>query len=111
MSRVLLCSSDPLVFRHLYGILRDEGFAIDLAGHAAAAVRMSFETEYVAIVLDAECVGLPAMDAARIIRDVRPKTRVIVAGDGSSSVHAVTVPRPPDARVIRRTVLAACGNP
>ena len=49
MNDLLVCSSDPLFIKNLYGVLRQLGFGVNMTDHAAHAVQMSFGREYAAV--------------------------------------------------------------
>jgi len=96
MNDILLCSSDPIFVKSLYGILREDGYDIDIAGHTALAVRMAFEKGYVAVILDSDDVGLSSGEAARIILRVMTGVPVILAGENLLPEGAVSISKPLD---------------
>ena len=44
MKNILLCSSNPILVKSLYAILRDEGFYVATSEHPAFAVQMIMHT-------------------------------------------------------------------
>jgi DNA-binding response OmpR family regulator len=80
MKNILLCSSDPLLIKNLYGVLRDEGFAVKTVEHPALAVQMVISGTFDALVVASEPFGLSAEDAVQIIRSVKPDLQVIFVG-------------------------------
>jgi len=96
MNDILLCSSDPIFVKNLYGILREEGYRVDLADHAALAVRMAFEKRFAAVILDSDAVGMSSGEAARIILRVISGVPVILAGESLLPEGALSISKPLD---------------
>jgi CheY-like chemotaxis protein len=80
VTEILLCSNNPILVKSLHGILRDEGYIVDIADHPAMAVQRVFEKVYSAAIMDPEPFGLSVEDAIRIIKRVRPEMLVIFVG-------------------------------
>ncbi len=80
MKNVVLCSSNPILVKSLYGILRDEGHAVETAEHPAFAVQKIIEKKFDCVIIDSEPFGLSAEDAAEIIRTVSPGIQVLFIG-------------------------------
>jgi DNA-binding NtrC family response regulator len=80
VTEILLCSNNPILVKSLHGILRDEGYFVDIADHPAMAVQRVFEKGYSAAIMDPEPFGLSVEDAIRIIKRVRPEMLVIFVG-------------------------------
>ena len=80
MKNIILCSSNPLLIKSLYGVLRDEGYAIEDVEHPALAVQKVLEELYDFVIVDAEPFGLSAEDAARIIRTIAPEMPILCVG-------------------------------
>jgi len=78
MKVLLLCSSDPMFVKSIYGALRSEGFELEVVERTAMAVQYSLRKSYGAVVIDPNAIGLSAVDAAEIIR--RGGTMVLIAG-------------------------------
>jgi DNA-binding NtrC family response regulator len=81
---VLLCSSDPILVKSLYGLLRDEGHAVETFEHPAFAVQKVIEKKIDCVIIDSEPFGLSAEDAAVIIGTVSPGTRVLLIGESET---------------------------
>lgn len=82
MKKILLCSSNPILIKNLYGLLRDEGFAIDTVEHPALAIQSVMGSRYGMMIVDSEPFGLSAEDAVRIIRSLMPDFPVLYVGSG-----------------------------
>jgi len=106
MKNILLCTSDPILIKNLYGALRDEGHIVDTVEHPALAVQKVIDGTYDVLVLDSDPFGLSSEDAVQIIRSVKPALPIVCLGTGSrcSSAHAVDSPL--DLAAIKRTVHA-----
>jgi len=104
MKNILLCSSDPLLIKNLYGVLRDEGFAVKTVEHPALAVQMVIGGTYDALVVDSEPFGLSAEDAVQIIRSVKPGLPVLFVGSGRECGGALGIATPLDLALIKNTI-------
>lgn len=104
MSEILLCSHNPILIKSLYGVLRDEGYAVEVADHPALAVQMFMNRQYSSIIFDSEPFGLSAEEAVQIIRSMAPEIPVIVAGSGATTVDAVTIKAPVDIEEFRQVL-------
>jgi DNA-binding response OmpR family regulator len=82
MASILLCSSNPILVKSLYGVLRDEGYIVEIVEHPSLAVRKVLMGRYDFVIVDADPFGLPAEDAAQIIRSVAAEMPIIVLDDG-----------------------------
>jgi DNA-binding response OmpR family regulator len=80
MKQLLLCSSDPLLTKNLYGVLRDEGYSVETVEHPALAVQAVMRGAFDALVVDSEPFGLSAEDAAKIIRTLDPALPILFVG-------------------------------
>jgi DNA-binding NtrC family response regulator len=80
MKNVVLCSSNPILVKSLYGILRDEGHAVETTEHPAFAVQKVIEKKYDCVIIDSEPFGLSAEDAVEIIKTVTPGIQVLFIG-------------------------------
>lgn len=96
MTEILLCSSNPLLIKSLYGILRDEGYTTEIADHPALAVEMAFRKKYRALIIDPEPFGLPVEDAVNIIKTVHPEILVIFIGCDTLEMDALSIEIPVD---------------
>jgi DNA-binding response OmpR family regulator len=80
MKDILLCSSDPLLVKNLYGILRDLGFRVETVEHPSDAVHKVLRQRYDFAIVDAEPFGLSADDAEDVLRTVAPQMSIIALG-------------------------------
>ncbi len=96
MNDILLCTYNPLLIKSFYGILRDEGFSIEIADHPALAIQMIFQKKYTAFIIDSESFGLSAEETIQIIRSISPDMPIIVAGNENHAVRALSVKTPVD---------------
>lgn len=104
MNEILLCSHNPILIRNLYGILRDEGYAVEIADHPSLAVRMVFMKSYAAIVIDSEPFGLTVEDAIKIIKTVRPNILVIFVGYDKLQADAANIRIPADLEEFKKAI-------
>lgn len=104
MKKILLCSSNPLLARCLYGMLRDEGHAVEDVEHPALAVRKVLDGAYDCTIIDAEPFGLSAEDAAQVIRAIAPGMPVLCIGGGPGCDHLPLIKLPADLAAIRELV-------
>lgn len=81
MRNILLCSQEPLLVKEIYGLLRDEGFEVDTVEYIADSVRWYLIKSYDAVILDTRNVGLNALEAASIMKNVFPDTPIFLIGD------------------------------
>ncbi|MHB8836334.1 MAG: hypothetical protein ACYC9Y_11585 [Candidatus Methylomirabilia bacterium] len=86
MKKIILCSSNPLLIKSLYGLLRDEGYVIEEVEHPALAVQKVLAGVYDFVIVDAEPFGLSAEDAARIITAIAPEMPIFCLGGGESDI-------------------------
>ena len=104
MSELLLCSNNPMLVKGLYGVLRDEGYTIEVVDHPAHAVRTTFKHKYDAVIFDSESIGLSSEEAAQIIRTFYPDMPIIIAGDTKFSTDAVLVEKPIDLESMKKII-------
>lgn len=104
MKNILLCSSDPLLIKNLYGVLRDEGFSVKTVEHPALAVQTVISGTFDALVVDSEPFGLSAEDAVQIIRSVKPDLPVLFVGSDRECGGALGVEAPLDLALIKNTI-------
>lgn len=84
MKKIILCASNPLLVKSLYGMLREEGYAIEEVEHPALAVQKVLGGRYDFMILAAEPFGLSAEDAAHIIKTIAPEMPILCVGGGAS---------------------------
>lgn len=94
MNEILLCSHNPILIKSIYGVLRDEGYHVEIADHPADAVQMAFKNTYSAAIIDPEPFGLAARDAVRIIKTVRPDMIVIFVGFDKLDIDVLNIDIP-----------------
>lgn len=104
MKDIILCSSNPILVKNLYGILRDEGYNVDSVDHPALAVQKVMHGSYDFIIVDSEPFGLSAEDAGRIIKAVAPDMPIVHVGSGSHEVLSMSVETPVDLEEFKRTI-------
>jgi DNA-binding response OmpR family regulator len=104
MKNILLCSSNPLLTKNLYCVLRDEGYAVEIVEHPASAVKMVLWGNYDFVIVDAEPFGMSAGDAAMAIQSVSPGIQVMFTADAQECGGAVGSEMPLDLASIRRTI-------
>jgi DNA-binding NtrC family response regulator len=84
MKHILLCSSDTLLVKNLYGILRDLGFLVHTVEHPNDAVHTVLQRSFDLAIIDVEPFGLPTDDAVAIIRNLAPDMPVFTIGSASA---------------------------
>jgi DNA-binding response OmpR family regulator len=81
MKNIILCSSNPLLIKNVYGFLRDEGYTVDIVEHPALAVKKVLWGAYDLVIVDSEPFGMSAQEAAQVIRSVAPGMPVMIMGE------------------------------
>ncbi len=104
MDDLLLCSNDPILIKGLYGVLRDNGYKVEVVNHSAHAVKKTFKNKYSVIIIESESIGLSAEEAAQIIKSFHPDVPIIIAGDAKYSSNAMIVKRPIDFEEIKQLI-------
>jgi DNA-binding NtrC family response regulator len=104
MKNIILCSSNPILVKSLYAMLRDEGNNVELVEHPAVAVRKVLWGKYDFVIVDSEPFGLSAEDAAQIIRSVAPDMPVLNVGSGRSRDLEEAAKTPLDLEEFKRRV-------
>ncbi len=104
-----MCSWDPLFLKSLYGVLRQEGYEIDIAEHPADAVKMSLERDYTAVIMDSGNIGFSAYEAAAAIRSISGGVAVIIAGETGASSDSIQVSKPLDLEEVKYILRRLCG--
>lgn len=85
IKNILLCSSNPILVKSLYAILRDEGLFVATAEHPSSAVQMIMHGNYDFLIMDSEPFGLSAEDAVAIARTIAPDLQTLCIGEGSEA--------------------------
>jgi len=104
MAQILLCTHNPLLVKDLYGILRDEGFTVEIADHPALAVRMVLQGNYGAVIIDSRAFGLSAEEVVQIIRSISPDIPIIVAGNETYTGGALSLKIPVDLEEFKKVI-------
>ena len=104
MKKILLCSSNPLLVKSLYGMLRDAGHAVENVEHPALAVQKVLGGTYDFVIVDAEPFGLSAEDAARIIKSIAPEMPILRVGGGAASDDLPLIRLPADLEAIKEMI-------
>lgn len=102
MKDIILCSSNPILIKSLYGVLRDEGYNVEIVEHPALAVRKVLFGRYDFVIADSEPFGLSVEDAAQIIKSVAPDMPILFVGGGREQTRAVAAPL--DIEELKRTI-------
>jgi DNA-binding response OmpR family regulator len=104
MKNIILCSSNPLLIKNVYCVLRDEGYAVDIVEHPALAVKKVLWGSYDFVIVDAEPFGMSAQDAAQVIRSVSPGMPVVIVGGDRDKGLADGMGLPLDLEEFKRTI-------
>lgn len=104
MDTILLCSHNPILVKSLYGILRDEGYSVDVAEHPSQAVHMVMGKSFSSVIIDPEPFGLSVDDAVKIIRSVAPETLVIFVGNDSPETETLSIEVPINLLEFRKAI-------
>jgi CheY-like chemotaxis protein len=81
MKNIILCTSNPILVKSLYGVLRDDGHSVETVEHPAFAVQVVMQKQADLVIIDAEPFGLSAQDAAEIIKSVSPATKILTISE------------------------------
>lgn len=104
MKNIILCSSNPILIKSLYSMLREDGYNVETIEHPAHAVQMVMRRHYHFVIVDSEPFGLSAGDAAKIIKAVAPLMPVLFVGDDHMDTQAQSVKTPIDLEAFKRTI-------
>lgn len=104
MNEILLCTHNPILIKNLYGVLRDEGYNVEIADHPALAVQMTLNWNYIAVVIDSEPFGLSAEDAVQIIKSVSPDMPVIIVGYAKHTADVLSIKMPVDLEELKQAI-------
>ena len=104
MKNIILCSSNPILIKSLYGILRDEGYNVDTVDHPAHAVQKVMFGLYDFVIVDSEPFGMSAEDAARVIKTVAPDMPIVHVGVGGREEPSMAVGTPVDLEEFKRAI-------
>jgi len=101
---ILLCTQNPMLIKGLYGILRDEGYNVDLSDYPAHAVQQIIKNSYEAVIIDSQAFGMPAEDAVKAIKTIAPDTRAILVGYPEDETDSLSIKVPVDLEKLRDLV-------
>lgn len=104
MNDILLCTQNPLLIKGLYGILRDEGYNVEISDYPALAVQQIIKNSYEAVIIDSQAFGMPAEDAVKVIKTIAPDIRVILVGYPEEETDALSIKVPIDLLKLRDLV-------
>lgn len=104
MNEILLCSHNPILIKSLYGLLRDDGYEVDIAEHPALAIQRVLSKDFEALVIDSEPFGLSAEEAIQIVRSVLPDLPVISVGPSKSDSSAFSMKMPVDLEEFKQII-------
>ena len=104
MKKIILCSSNPLLIKSLYGMLRDEGCVVEEVEHPALAVQRVLAGTYDFMIVDAEPFGMSAEDAARIIKTIAPEMPILCVGGGAACDTLPMIRLPADLDAIKEMI-------
>jgi DNA-binding response OmpR family regulator len=96
MKNIILCSSNPMLVKNVYCVLRDEGYTVDTVEHPALAVKKVLRGAYDFVIVDSEPFGMSAADAAQVIRSVAPSMPIMFMGGEGEWEHAAGTGMPLD---------------
>ena len=103
MKNIILCSSNPILIKSLYCVLREEGYNVEIVEHPSLAVKKVLFGKYDFVIVDSEPFGLSAGDAVQIIKTVSPDTPTLVLGGGSDGL-VPSVETPVDLEEFKHTI-------
>lgn len=104
MKNIILCSSNRLLIKNVYGVLRDEGYTIDIVEHPALAVKKVLLGAYNFVIVDSEPFGMSAQEAEQVIRSVSPGMPVVIMGGERENFLADGMGAPLDLEEFKRTI-------
>jgi DNA-binding response OmpR family regulator len=104
MKNILLCSSNPLLIKNVYGVLRDEGYTVDTVEHPALAVKKVLLRSYDFVIVDSEPFGMSAQEAAQVIRSVSPGMPIVIMGSEGEKDQAATMGPLLDLEELKKTI-------
>ena len=104
MKNIILCSSNPILIKNLYGMLRDDGYQVETIEHPAQAVQMVMRRRYHCVIVDSEPFGLSAEDAAKIIKAVAPLLPILFIGNDRVDTRSQAVHTAIDLEAFKRSI-------
>jgi DNA-binding NtrC family response regulator len=104
MKNIILCSSNPLLIKNVYCVLRDEGYTVDTVEHPALAVKKVLWGAYDFVIVDSEPFGMSAGEAAQIIKSVAPGMPIMFMGGEGELDHAAGTGAPLDLEAFTKMI-------
>lgn len=96
MEEILLCTHNPLLAKSFYGILRDEGYSIEVIEQSSSIIQRVLGKTYLTVIVDSESFGLSAEEIVSILKTILPDMPVLVIGDHPCAEGALSVKAPLD---------------
>jgi DNA-binding NtrC family response regulator len=101
-ARILIVDDDESIRNSLAAILRDEGYAVDVAASGGEAIRKSKETVYNLALIDIKLPDMEGIDILIRMKDTVPKVRKIMMTGFPSVQNAIAaVNRKADAYLVK----------
>ena len=101
-TRILVVDDDESIRNSLAAILRDEGYAVDVAASGGEAIRKSKETVYNLALIDIKLPDMEGIDILTRMKDTVPKVRKIMMTGFPSVQNAIAaVNRKADAYLVK----------
>ncbi|HXX57678.1 MAG TPA: hypothetical protein VEI96_06730 [Thermodesulfovibrionales bacterium] len=102
MNKILLCTHNPLLMKSFYGILRDEGYSIEVVEQRSSVIQRALGKGYSTVIIDSESFGLSAEEIVGILRTILPDVPVLVIGGHPCAEGALSVKAPVDLEEFRQ---------
>jgi len=99
--KILICTHNPLLMKSCYGLLRDEGYGIEVVEQPSAVIQRAPKEDYAAVIIDSESFGLSIQEIVGILRTIVPDMPVLVIGDHACAEGALSVKTPLDLEEFR----------
>ena len=101
-AKILVVDDDESIRKSLTAILRDEGYAVDVAASGGEAIRKSEETVYNLALIDIKLPDMEGIDILTRMKDTVPKVRKIIMTGFPSVQNAIAaVNRKADAYLVK----------
>ncbi len=86
MLNILLCSSNQILVKSIYCLLRDAGHRVEVVEHPSSAVQQVLRSKYDVVLIDSDPFGLSAEDASAVIKSVAPVLPILFIDDDGSGL-------------------------
>ena len=101
-AKILVVDDDESIRKSLTAVLRDEGYAVDVAASGGEAIRKSEETVYNLALIDIKLPDMEGIDILTRMKDTVPKVRKIMMTGFPSVQNAIAaVNRKADAYLVK----------